>query len=289
MRNYSHIISKLFNEPTLLTPARHAAICHLLETRLGAPSALEPQAANPTKRFYPAAGMYGEQADNEGITYFDQLRTVGNVAIIPIHGTLVAHPEDIAMSECGCAMEDVAKAIDMAESNEDVKTILFDFRTPGGSVTKIPEVGRKIFNSRKDTIAFTDSECCSGGIWLASQCEKFYATQSSRVGSVGVYTLCLDMSVGMKKDGVKVNAISAGKYKLLGAYWKPMSSDETAIIQKGVDKIYAQFKEAMESRRVVDDKSFGNGLVFDGEEAAAIGFTDGVVEGVEDILDGMVE
>lgn len=285
MRNYSHIISKLFNEPTLLTPARHAAICHLLETKLST----DPQAAGPTKRFRPNSGTYEDSSDNEGITYFDQLRTVGNVAIIPIHGTLVAHPEDIAMSECGCSMEDVSKAIDMAENNPDVDTMLFDFRTPGGSVTGIPETGRKIVNSRKNTIAFTDSECCSGGIWLAAQCEKFYATQSSRVGSVGVYVMCLDMTGAMKKDGMKVNAISAGKFKLLGAYWKSMSTEETAIVQKGVDKIYGQFKEAMESHRVVHDEHFGNGLVFDGDEAAEIGFTDGVVESMDDILEGMVE
>ena len=35
MRNYSHIVSKLY-EPAVITPARHAAICHLLETRLAA-------------------------------------------------------------------------------------------------------------------------------------------------------------------------------------------------------------------------------------------------------------
>lgn len=272
MRNYSHIVSKLY-EPAVITPARHAAICQLLEARLSGGVKLD------------AAPMDMPDSEPEEAP----TQTVGNTVVIPVYGTLVAHPEDIAMSECGCSMEDLNEAIDAAEADSNVKRVIYDFRTPGGTVTGIPETGRKILSSRKETIAYTDSECCSGGIWLASQCQKFYATQSSRVGSVGVYCMMLDMSEALKKDGIKINAFSAGKYKLLGASWKPMTDDERKIMQAGVDKIYEQFKFAMSSYREISDENYGNGLIFDGDEAAAIGFTDGVVESMDDILEGMVE
>ena len=97
--------------------------------------------------------------------------------------------------------------------------------------------------------------------------------------------MSLDATRALEKEGYRINAISAGKYKLLGAYWKEMTGEERDILQARVDKIYAQFKDAMESRRVVQDENFGNGLVFDGEEAAAIGFTDGIVDSLEDVLD----
>ncbi len=275
MKSYSHIISKLFYEPLLVTPMRHAALMQMLELRL-AGQRLEIQAS---------AGAPSTPANDQDD---DDVTTEGETAIIPVHGTLVMHPEDIAMSECGCAMEDLSAAIDAAESNSNIKRVIYDFRTPGGTVTGIPEAGRKIRFSRKETIAFTGSECCSGGLWLAEQCQRFYATQSSRVGSCGVYCMTLDMSAAMEEAGLKVNAIFAGKYKLLGASFKPLSDDERAIMQSGVDKIYAQFKEAMETWRMVDDKNFGNGLVFDGDEAAELGFTDGVVEGLDEILENMV-
>ena len=274
MRSYAHIISKLFYEPLLITPQRHAALCQLLETRMASPaiSAADPAPETP------------EPADDA-----EDLKQYGKTCIIPVHGTLVQYPEDIAMSECGCAIEDLNAMIDMAENDATISRVIYDFRTPGGSVTGIPETGRKILHSRKETIAYTESECCSGGLWLAAQCQKFYATESSRVGSVGVYCMTLDMSNGMKKSGVQVNAIFAGKYKLLGASFRPLADDERKILQDGVDKIYTQFKEAMESHRMVNDDNFGNGLVFDGPEAADIGFTDGVVESLEEILDNMVE
>ena len=273
MKNYAHIISKLFYEPAVITPARHAALCHLLDQRL---------AGLPAKISMDAPPAAESEADDDAIT------KIGSTAIIPVHGTLVAHPEDIAMSECGCDMESLGQMIDEAEYDPKIKRMVLDFRTPGGTVTKIPETGRKLLSSRKETIAFTDSECCSGGLWLASQCQRFYATESSRVGSCGVYVMCLDMSRAMENEGVKVNAISAGKYKLLGASWKPLSDDERTKLQERVDKIYGQFKEAVATYREVRDSNFGNGLVFDGEEAAQIGFTDGVVESIEDILEDMV-
>ena len=272
MKSYSHIISKLFYEPLLVTPMRHAALCQLLESKLAS-------AATPVPGDGTVTASNPEEQDGDDVTQ------VGSTVVIPVHGTLVQFPEDIAMSECGCDLESLAAKIDMAECDPRIKTVIYDFRTPGGAVTGIYETGRKILNSRKKTIAFTNSECCSGGLWLASQCELFYATQSSRVGSCGVYTMCMDMSKQLKQEGVKVNAVFAGKYKLLGAYFKPLADDERAILQKNIDKIYAQFKDAVEAHRVVSDENFGSGLVFDGDEAAEIGFIDGVVEDFEEVLE----
>lgn len=229
-----------------------------------------------------AQGRVADEDDADEIEF--EPKQIADTVIIPVHGVLVPHPEDIAMSECGCAMEGLNAAIMAAELEPAVKRVIYDFRTPGGTVTGIPETGRRIRASRKQTIAFTDSECCSGGLWLAAQCQRFYASESSRVGSVGVYTLCLDASARYAQEGYRVNAISAGKHKLLGADWKPLTREEEDILQSQVNKIYQQFKEAMESFRVVSDRNFGNGLVFDGEEAAALGFTDGVVDFIEDLI-----
>lgn len=276
MKAYPHIITKLFYEPLLITPLAHEALCQLLESRMGAMQ-------------IGGMPMPDEPETPEDMPDEEDMAERGKVAIIPVHGTIVRYPEDIAMSKCGCSLEGLNAMIDAAEADPNISTIIYDFRTPGGSATGVPETGRKIASSRKDTIAFTASECCSAGIWLAAQCKKFYATGSSQVGSVGVVMKGLDMTAAMKKDGIKVNEISAGKYKTLGAPWKVLTGEERAILQAGVDKLYAQFKEAMETYRIVDDEHFGNGRVFDGEDAAQLGFTDGVVEGIEDILDGMVE
>lgn len=265
MKQFPHLLGKLFNEPSLLLPEQHDFYCQMVLSIMAGNHISEP----------------GEKEERKKL----DVQKIGSTAIVPVHGTLVMYPEDIAMSECGCDMERLSASIDMVEHDSTVSRVVYDFRTPGGSVTGIPEVGRKIASSRKETIAFTASQCCSGGIWLASQCKQFYCTESSRVGSVGVYTLRLDKSKALEEMGVRVQEFYAGKYKLLGAPWKAMTDEEKSILQKRVDKIYSQFKTAMETHRVVRDEHFGNGLVFDGEEAADIGFVDGLVESFEDILE----
>lgn len=268
MKQFPHIISRLYREPLLITPRRHAALCQLVEARMAGPMPAQVEPEDP-------------EDETEDVC-------LGNTAIIKVEGTIVRYPEDIAMSECGCSMEALGDAIDAAEADSNIKRIVFDFRTPGGTVTGVPEMARKIFGCTKETVAWTASECCSAGMWLASQCEKFYASPSASVGSVGVYTLCLDLSRALEQEGTKINAIAAGKYKLLGAYWKPLTDEEKDIIQKQVDSTYADFLAAMDSRgRVVDDKYYGNGLVFDGEEAARLGMVDGCFDDLPEMLDAL--
>ena len=270
----------LFDRPHLVTPQTHAAYCQWVESRLSSPGVdVAEVPKTDAQDGDPEPGEDGYYSSN-GL-----LQVAENAVLIKVYGTLVMHPEDIAMSECGCPMERLNQKIDAAEADPRIEKVFYDFRTPGGSITGIPETGRKIQQSRKETIAFCDSQCCSGGIWLAEQCQKFYATPSSRIGSVGVYTLRMDLTQQMKKDGVKVKAIFAGKYKLMGAYFQPLAADEESILQKQIDKIYDQFKFAMTSFRTPSDDSYGNGLVFDGEQAAEMGLTDGCVESLSELIE----
>lgn len=268
MKRYPHLIAKLF-EPLVLTPQKFHAVCSVLESKI--------------------AGELPMPKVQDGDEDDPEMAEAGTTAIIPVHGILGKHLDGLEMMSGGCNLDTVSAMIDVAEASPSVRRVIFDFRSPGGSVQGTPETARKIYRMTKPTIGFTDSECCSGALWLAAQCQRFYATQTASIGSVGVWTAYLDISRQMANAGENMQAIFAGKYKLLGAYWKPLTDDERAIIQRGVDKIYAAFKEAMASQRQVSDANFGNGLVFDGEEAQELGFIDGLVEDFDEVLGGFVE
>ncbi len=267
MKQYPHIISKLFYEPLLLTRARHQAICRVVESHMAKVAQM------------PSDPMEPDDDDEEM-----PMMETGSVAIIPVCGVLTAKEQDIPMSACGCGLDTVRAAIDVALSDSNIRKIVFSFDSPGGGVTGVPELGRKISGIvSKETVAFTDTECCSGALWLAEQCQSFYCTQSASVGSIGVWCAYLDMSASMAKDGERMQEFSAGKYKTMGAYWKPLTKDESKMIQAGVDKIYAQFKDAVQTRRVVTDDVM-QGQIFDGEEAVTAGLVDGLVESIEDLI-----
>jgi signal peptide peptidase SppA len=264
MKSFPHIISKLFCEPLLITRARHFAICKVVEARMARADMLDDGEAETEKD--------------------DSFQAVGNTAIIPVHGVLVRHASDIPMSACGCGLDVVENQIKVALTDKDISRIVFDFNSPGGAVTGIPELARRIAGiTSKETIAYTEDECCSGALWLAEQCQRFYSTESASIGSIGVWTAYLDISRQMANEGENMQAISAGKYKLLGAYWKPLADDEKKMLQASVDKIFEQFKSAVNSRREIASE-YMEGQIFDGVEAAQIGLIDGLVDGLDELI-----
>lgn len=264
MKKYPHIISKLFYEPLIITKARHHALCQVVESHMAKVEAADGAETGP---------------DNT-----PEYIATDNTAIIPVTGVIVGHASDIPMSSCGCGCDDVANMINVAVADPSVTRIIFNFNSPGGSVTGVPELGRKIAEIPKKTLAFTDSECCSGALWLAMQCQEFAATESAQIGSIGVWCAYLDLSKSLKKAGENIQAFSAGKYKTMGAYWKPLTDEEKTMIQSNVDKIFKQFQAAVQTHRSVGD-DFMQGQVFDGEEAVAAGIVDaGLVNELADLI-----
>jgi protease-4 len=118
---------------------------------------------------------------------------------------------------------------------------------------------------------------------MASQCQSFVASESSSVGSIGVWCAYLDISRQLANEGTNVQEISAGKYKTMGAYWKPLTSEEKGVLQTQVDRLHAQFKDAVLLRREVDAKHM-EGQIFDGAEAMEIGLVNDVADSLDDIL-----
>lgn len=270
MRSYPHIIKRVYYEPIAVTLEKFMAIHTFLEARLNGGARIEEDSER-------------ESARGDGF----EIMQDGTTAIIPVKGIISQRPSDMdPMSTTMARLENIRHAIDSVEADERIDRVLFNFETPGGSATGVPETARKILDMTKPTLAFTDSECCSAGIWLASQTNHFYMTPSARVGSVGVWAAYLDATGEMKKKGWKINAISAGKYKLTGAWWKPMTDEERAMLQSQVDKLHNEFRAAVTVVRPVAEE-FLEGQIFDGEKAAEIGMVDGLVEDIDELLDEM--
>src|SRR5262249_20827061 len=113
---------------------------------------------------------------------------------------------------------------------------------------------------------------------------EFYCTESSSIGSVGVRMILMDYSEALKEEGIKVNPIVSGKYKVSGASFKPLTDDERQMFQADSDRIYAQFKAAVNSIRPTADENL-QGQVFYGRQAVGVGMASGLVEDFQEVLD----
>lgn len=114
----------------------------------------------------------------------------GNVGIIHISGIISRHADMFAsfFGLGSAAIENIAKDFQSLLDNEEVKSIILDFDTPGGAITGVNELAEIIYKARgiKPIKAYVTGMACSAGYFLASACDEIIIDEMGQVGSIGV-------------------------------------------------------------------------------------------------------
>lgn len=154
--------------------------------------AMEESALNKYISLYDNAALheainkYAGQVDYKtyDVTYH------GNVGIINISGIISRHADMFAsfFGIGSAAIENIAKDFQSLLDNEEVKSIILDFDTPGGAITGVNELAEIIYNARgiKPIKAYVTGMACSAGYFLASACDEIIIDEMGQVGSIGV-------------------------------------------------------------------------------------------------------
>ena len=135
---------------------------------------------------HEAVNKYAGQVDYKtyDVTYH------GNVGIIHISGIISRHADMLAsfFGIGSAAIENIAKDFQILLDNEEVKSIILDFDTPGGAITGVNELAEIIYNARgiKPIKAYVTGMACSAGYFLASACDEIIIDEMGQVGSIGV-------------------------------------------------------------------------------------------------------
>lgn len=256
--SYPRIIESVTNGYWCITPSAYGAILAALEAHMEGNQAATMPSAMPKE---PRKSMAS---------------TTNGIGVVEISGVI---GKKISMVESMCGGVDVnaiVGAVNALVDNPSVSTIVLDWNSPGGTVTGVPEAYDALLSAgrKKPLISYTDTQMCSAAQWLASASTAIYAAKSAQVASVGVYNMVLDRSAQLAKDGIRVDPISAGKFKLTGASFKPLSSDERAMMQDRVDAIHSDFKKAVTRGRNVPDSAM-EGQCLTGEQGTKCGMIDG--------------
>lgn len=271
---YSRYIKHVTRHPWALLPDKLETIAELMQLRASGHKLSDEEIA---ERFGMEAAAGGSRTQTDGS---------GIIAVIPVHGCIAYRADSFDASSGGTSAELIGKALQRVVFDPGVSTVVLDFNTPGGSVEGIPELAGQIAAAArvKPIVAHVNAQAASAGFWLASQCSEIVCTPSGAAGSIGVYMLNLDESEALAKDGIKVNAISAGEYKLEGAPWMPLSDEARAFMQSYVDKTYAEFlstvaagRSAAKGRTVTVANvlaNYGKGRCFDAPDALKLGMID---------------
>ena len=203
----------------------------------------------------------------------------GGVAVIPIVGPMSKYADIFSFLFGGAVMTDISTAVRSAAANPNVQTIVLYIDSPGGSAAGIDELAQAIFDAHgvKSVIGCISDLACSGAYWAASQCTKLYANQNAFIGSIGVYSVILDLSTAYEMAGVKVEVVRAGELKGIGE--DEITPAQRTELQSRVDAIHRQFIAAVAHGRMMPAdrvRGLADGRVFIAAEAQRLGLIDGV-------------
>lgn len=256
-----HLIQQIYHEPALITPAAHAAIRSILESRLLG----ETEAREGTD-------ICGDAVEIPGMEIID------GIAHIPIAGAIGAKLSGFAKGRGAVDVADIEDELDDAEENEEVRAIVLDIDSPGGMVLGTPELADRIAQVEKPIMAFSNGTIASAAYWIASATDGIYTTRTANTGSIGVYMAVMDQSRRFEAEGVKVELIKAGSLKGMGFPGTPITDQAREHLQARVNQIYGMFTDHVRQFRGDVDGAAMQGQVFMGQDAMDAGLIDGIVK-----------
>jgi HK97 family phage major capsid protein len=287
---YAHIIAEVLGTPWAILDSKFDAIVSVL-------SRCEAGERFTEEEIRAAVGERKQQRepyclDENGVRVAFGVDPVANsgsatskgklIAILPIYGMILPRQADFDMSEAGSSIEAMRKQFRAALNSPDVKAILLDVDSPGGSVYHVDEFAKEIFDGRsqKKIVAQINPLAASAAYYLASQAEEIAITPSGEVGSIGVRAMHQDLSKALEAKGVKITTLTFGKYKAENNPYEPMTDEGKAQMQSRLNDYGAMFEKAVARGRglsVADvGKNFGEGRVFGAADGKKRGMVDRV-------------
>lgn len=265
---YDQLFTKLFCKPLCLEAGTRAGLERVLLAHMRGQPATLPE--------FNARKVDALEADHhaDGI-----LELSGELAVVHIDGAIDRQLSQIdRLCFDACDLNDVNRALARIERDDAVKDVLIVINSPGGTVNGVPETARRIADlaTRKNVFAFIDGMGCSAAYWLAAACDQIFTTESSMVGSIGVYLAILDASANLEMFGLSIQTIQAGDLKTAGVDWKPLTDAERDHLQNTVDEINATFRGSVLTKRSLAEETM-QGQAFFGASSLEAGLVDAIV------------
>lgn len=217
---------------------------------------------------------------------------------INLHGTIMTYIPEHAGNDSffdydSTASEDIILTIKQADEDENIKAILVEVDSPGGSPVAGEEIANAIKNSEKPVVAFIRSMGASSAYWAISSADKIWASKNSDVGSIGVTASYLNNVEKNKKEGFAYEQLSSGKFKDSGSSDMSLTKEEKALFMRDINIVYQNFMEVVSENRNIPMekvKSFADGSTVLGEKAKELGLIDeiGDLYAVEKYLEEII-
>ena len=201
----------------------------------------------------------------------------GNVAMIPIEGVIVGTDSSGLFFDDSVSSRDTIELIEKADRNPNIKAIILQINSPGGSAVASEEIANAVKKTNKTTVAWIREAGASGAYWIASSADYIVSSRISITVSIGVIASYLEFGNFLEDHNVTYRRLVAGKYKDMGSPMREMTDEELAIFQNDLDTIRDYFVSEVAKNRKMGKKDIdkaANGLFYLGVQAKELGLVD---------------
>ena len=211
------------------------------------------------------------------------------VAILPLYGAIFPRANLMTETSGATSAESFGRMFRQAMADTNVGAVVLDIDSPGGAVSGIDELSFEIARSRgaKPVVAVANHLAASAAYWIATAADEIVVPPSAEVGSIGVFAAHEDVSKALEAEGVKVTLVSAGKYKVEGNPYEPLTEEARSAIEIRVADFYNMFVSRVAKNRGVSAAAvrngYGEGRVVGAKDARASGMADRI-----DTLEGTI-
>jgi protease-4 len=177
--------------------------------------------------------------------------------------------------------EDIVRQIEDAESRSEVKAVVFEVNSPGGSVVASKEIYEAVRDLRKPKVAYFREVAASGGYYISAATDYIISEPDALTGSIGVIATFEDMSGLFNKLGLNYTIFKSGELKDMGSATRPPTEKEKQVMQGIINEISGEFRRVVEEGRgsKLNKQKFEEILdarVLTGRQAKDVGLVDDI-------------
>jgi protease IV len=205
------------------------------------------------------------------------------VLIIPIRGFLSDAPKKGLLEDRVSVVQEVVSQLRLAEKDKEVKAVLLEINSPGGTITASDILYHEIMNFKERTnariVAVLMDVAASGGYYIALPADRIVAHPTTITGSVGVIFVTPKVTGLMDKLGLAVEVNKSGREKDIGSSFRPSTPEEQRIFQDLTDKMGGRFLDLVAKHRRMDPKamtSISTARIYLAEEAMQLKLIDSI-------------
>ena len=182
----------------------------------------------------------------------------------------------------GLNLYELDKVIEQAFSVKNLKAVVLQINSPGGSPVQSEMISKRIRDLSEDknipVLAFVEDVAASGGYWLACAADEIFASKASIIGSIGVVSSGFGFDKAIKKIGVDRRLYTSGENKAILDPFLPENNDDIKRLKDIQKELHNQFISFVKSRRgskiTNKNKDLFTGAFWSGEKSLELGLTD---------------